>query len=87
MIRKFTAALASASLIVAAPALAQAVPSAPAPAAESLGLEGESELFGGGGDYLIGYVLLATVLAGAVFAIIEFTEDDESNYAPFPVSP
>lgn len=84
MFRKLSAALASASLVLATPAFAQAA----APAVETVGAEGESEMFGGGGDYVVGYILLATVLAGAIFAILEFTKDDEPDLFTIPpVSP
>lgn len=82
MLKRLSAAVACAALAVAAPAAAQA--SAPAPAAESLGLEG-SEMFGRGGDHALGYILLAAVLVGAVFAIIEFADDDDDDARP--VSP
>lgn len=81
MITKLSAATASVALIFAAvPSYAQ---SAPVPASETV--EAESALFGGGN--IVGYALLATVLAGFVYGIIEFSEDSESDYAPVPVSP
>jgi hypothetical protein len=82
MLRKITAAAASASLLLAAaaPALAQ---SAPQPAMESsLGSQGESAQFAGGNP--LGYVLLAAFAAASIWALIEISDDGDNDISVSP---
>lgn len=85
MSKRISAAIASASLLLAGvPAMAQ---TATAPATEQVGNYGENAMFGSGED-VIGYVMLAAVVGAFVWGIIEFaSDDDDPNYAPLPVSP